>query len=237
MNETEFYERLDLKKEMMPALIYFAAYMTYLFFSLENEFWHWVTLVIIPFLLLYSFHKLVRPSASLRWTLASIGLKKENLTAGLGWAILLGLLLSAAQLFLSRSSEAIWQIIRSGKVAYLFPLTFLMMLGLAGFTEEFFFRGILQTRLSQSLRSNLWGVVATAVLFGFYHLPYAYLNPHWPSHGDWNAAISAAFSQGGLGGLILGTVYVKSKNNLLACIIVHSLINAFPAMTMIKFSR
>lgn len=77
--------------------------------------------------------------------------------------------------------------------------------------EEFFFRGILQTRLSQSMHSNLWSAVATAMRLGFYHLPYAYFNSRWPSHGDWGEAIASAFSQGGWGGLILGAVYVKSK--------------------------
>ena len=48
-------------------------------------------------------------------------------------------------------------------------------------------------------------------------------------------AISSAFSQGGIGGLILGAVYVKAKNNLLACIVVHALINTLPGMVMIKF--
>ena len=34
-------------------------------------------------------------------------------------------------------------------------------LGLAGFTEEFFFRGVLQTRLARWLNSNWWAVIVT----------------------------------------------------------------------------
>jgi len=41
-----------------------------------------------------------------------------------------------------RRNEAIVEIFRSGRALYLFPLTLLLMLATAGFTEEFFFRGI-----------------------------------------------------------------------------------------------
>jgi membrane protease YdiL (CAAX protease family) len=37
------------------------------------------------------------------------------------------------------------------------------------------------------------------------------------------------------GGLVLGALYVVSRGNLLACVVLHSLINAAPAMTMIHF--
>jgi membrane protease YdiL (CAAX protease family) len=41
--------------------------------------------------------------------------------------------------------------------------------------------------------------------------------------------------QGFVGGLILGAVYERTGRNLVASVLVHSLINALPAMTMIKF--
>ncbi len=79
-------------------------------------------------------------------------------------------------------------------------------------------------------------VLITAILFGLYHLPYAYLNPQWPSYGEWGAAWGAALGNGIPGGLILGGLYVISRGNLLACVLLHSLINAAPAMTMIRFA-
>ena len=78
-------------------------------------------------------------------------------------------------------------------------------------------------------------MLISAVLFGLYHLPYAYLSPHWPSHGDLGAAFASAMGQGGIGGLVLGTLYALTRGNLIACIIVHSSINAIWFMTMIKF--
>ena len=54
----------------------------------------------------------------------------------------------------------------------------------AGFTEEFFFRGFLQTRLEVLTRSRVAAVLLASICFGLYHLPYAYFNPAWPSAGD-----------------------------------------------------
>ncbi|MBI4429371.1 MAG: CPBP family intramembrane metalloprotease [Ignavibacteriales bacterium] len=126
-------------------------------------------------------------------------------------------------------------LITTGKFAYLFPLAIVLMLFTAGFTEEFFFRGFLQTRLQQLFSSNVVGVIVSSILFGIYHLPYAYLNPRWPSHGNLPEAFWSALGQGIPMGLILGTLYVRTKNNLLSCVVVHSLLNSLPAMLAIKF--
>jgi hypothetical protein len=122
MLETTPTETTDLKQEAIPALAYFAIYMAYLFYKFENEFMHWITLVMVPLLLLFLLQRMTRGSSSLRLALASVGFKKGNLTTGLGWAVILGLLLSGAQLYFSRQREAIIPIIQSGKVAYLFPV-------------------------------------------------------------------------------------------------------------------
>ncbi len=227
------HDKFDFRKEGIFGLIYFTIYLGYLFVNPENEFLHWVTLVFLPLAIICLFQNKTLTAPSFKLSLTSVGLDRSNLKNGLGWAVLIGLFLSFLQLFLSRQSSQIWQIFQTGKVLYLFPLTFLIMFFTAGFTEEFFFRGVLQTRLARLLRSNFWAVVLTSLLFSLYHLPYAYLNPRWPSHGDWTAAMGSALVLG-IAGLILGTVYVKTRSNLLACILVHSLINVLPGMTMIK---
>jgi membrane protease YdiL (CAAX protease family) len=38
-------------------------------------------------------------------------------------------------------------------------------------------------------------------------------------------------------GLILGWLYARSKNNLLACVVCHALINTFPGMLQLKFGK
>jgi membrane protease YdiL (CAAX protease family) len=164
-----------------------------------------------------------------------VGLRRGNLRAGLFIALLVGLGLSVLQLVVSNSAAEIWDALVSGRALYLFPLAFTFMLLGPGFTEEFFFRGVVQTRLTRWFGAHWPAILITSVLFGLYHVPYAYLNPHWPSHGDLARASTAALAQGGIGGLIMGTIYAVSRQNLLAPILTHALLNSLPCMTAIKF--
>jgi len=213
---------------------YFAAYLAYLFVRPENEKLHWVSLVAVPFVLTV----LTTPADEgrrVRRALSALGLRWGRLRAGLAWAVPLGLALGAMQLLLSSKADSIRVYLESGRILWLLPLVFLLMLLTAGFTEELFFRGFLQARLERLTGSTALGLVLASLCFGLYHLPYAYLNPNWPSAGHWGAAWGAAMGQGVPGGLILGGVYVASRRNVLACAVVHALINTLPALTMVHF--
>jgi len=214
--------------------VYFALYMVYLTFTLESELLHWVTLVALPLIVVWT----VRTSTdrSVTAILGSFGLRRGNLTRGIGWAVLLAVGFGVMQAMGgSEHAQEIRELLRSKRVFVALPVALLAMMLTAGFTEEFFFRGFLQTRLTVLTRSRIAGVLISAVLFGLYHLPYAYLNPNWSSHGDFGAAFASAMGQGGIGGLVLGTLYALTRGNLVACVIVHSSINAIWFMTMIKF--
>ncbi|HSM16976.1 MAG TPA: type II CAAX endopeptidase family protein [Gemmatimonadales bacterium] len=217
------------------ALAYYAAYLAYLFWRPESEVLHWASLVAVPLLFVYLIRRRVGVTGR-SGLLASFGIRRANWSRGLLWAGVLGLGISLLQVSQSRYADQIWEIIQSGRVVLLFPLVFVFMLVTAGFTEEFFFRGFIQTRLEPLFRSKIAALLVTSVLFGIYHVPYAYLNPNWPSAGDWTAAWQAALGQGIPGGLILGGVYLWSRHNLFATIVLHSLINAIPGMAMIRFS-
>lgn len=212
---------------------YFVGYLGYLFFHQESEWTHWISLVLIPFVIV-----LVVQRASeqpFREALHSLGVRRCNWRRGLVLVLLLGVPIGLYQAFASRNGDAVIEAFRSGRAAWMLPLGFVLMLLTAGFTEEFFFRGFLQTRLESLLGSWWAGLAVAALAFAAYHLPYAYFNPHWPSHGDWPAAIQASLVEGVPGGLILGGVYVLSGRNLFACVILHALVNAFPVMGMLRF--
>lgn len=212
---------------------YFALYWAYLLWHQESELGHWVSLVAIPFLLV----RVLRMGAvsPVSDTLASFGLRRGNLGRGLGVTLVLGVVIGIVQVLLSRSGPSVLEAFTSGKALYLFPLTFVLLLFLTGFTEEFFFRGFLQSRLEALLRSRWAGLVVAAVLFGLYHVPYAYFNPNWPSAGDWAAAFRMGMGEGLVGGLVLGGLFLHTGRNLVMCILLHALIDTFPAMTMIRF--
>lgn len=214
---------------------YFAVYLGYLFYSLESELAHWLGLVTVPALLVAVTLRTAGKPAGFAAVLRTFGLERNRLRSGLPPAIIVGMALGAAQLVISRQRDAFLELVTSGRALWMLPLALAFTLLTAGFTEEFFFRGFLQNRLEQITSSRLAAVVLASLAFGVYHLPYAYLNPHWPSAGNWSAAWSAAMGQGFVGGLILGAVYLKGGRNLLAPIVVHALIIAFPASTMIHF--
>jgi membrane protease YdiL (CAAX protease family) len=226
-------EQLLSNAESWLAPAYLLLYLAYLFWSLEGEVEHWGTLVLLPLLLVVLVNRgREKPLLS---ALASFGLRWGSLRRGLGLTIVLGVVLGMVQLFMSRSGPAALDAFRTGTALYLLPLSFLLMLGMAGFTEEFFFRGFLQTRFETLSGSKWWALLLTSVLFGLYHLPYAYFNPNWPSSGDWGAAWMSSLGQGIPGGLVLGGLYIYSRKNLAVCIILHALVDAFPVMGMIKF--
>jgi len=221
-------------REAWVAPAYFALYLASLFVTLESEVVHWATLVAGPLVLAFAFAP--RERRGIGPVLGTFGLRRGRMRRGVWLALGLGAAITAAQMTLGGRREAIWELVRDGSALWRFPLTLVLMLLLAGFTEEVFFRGFLQTRVERLVRSP-WGAVAiVSVLFGLYHLPYAYLNPAWPSAGDWGAASAAAMGNGLLGGVVLGALYAWSGRNLVPCILLHSLIDAAPAMTLLNIS-
>lgn len=212
---------------------YFIGYLGYLFLHRESEWAHWLSLVLVPFVIVLGVQK--TSEHAVQEAFRSFGMCRSNWRRGLPLVLLLGVPIGLFQAFASRNGDAVVQAFRSGRAAWLLPVAFLLMLVTAGFTEEFFFRGFLQTRLESLLGSWWAGLALAALAFAAYHLPYAYFNPHWPSHGDWPAAIQASLVEGVPGGLILGGVYVLSGRNLFACVILHALVNAFPVMGMLRF--
>jgi membrane protease YdiL (CAAX protease family) len=214
---------------------YFVVYLGYLFYALESELGHWLGLVTVPALLIAVALRIAGQPAGFAAVLRTFGLERDRLRRGVPLAIIIGVTLGAAQLLISRQRDVFLGLVTSGRALWLLPLALAFTLLTAGFTEEFFFRGFLQNRLEQITSSRFAAVLLASLAFGVYHLPYAYFNPHWPSAGNWGAAWSAAMGQGFVGGLILGAVYLKAGRNLLAPTIVHALIIAFPASTMIHF--
>lgn len=223
-------------RESLTALAYFGAYLAFSFRSPGSEARHYLMLVVLPLLIVLLLRARDPQRRRFAWVLSSFGLRRGSLRKGVLWALTIGLLLGLFQLAQRRAGPELWDLIQSGKALYLFPLAAAIGLATAGFTEEFFFRGFLQTRLERLFRSPVPALLAAAVAFGLYHVPYAYLNPNWPTVGDFPSAFGVAMVEGGLGGLILGGAYVLWNRNLLACIVLHGMIDAVPIMTLIRFS-
>ena len=146
--------------------------------------------------------------------------------------LLLSVIILLFQYFLSNGSKPI----RSGEFSALqlltgLPLCFVYLILDAGLIEEFFFRGLLQSRLSIVLKSSVGGIVCTAVIFGLVHAPGLYLRGS-ESEGIqeqmpflfWVAYTIVYMS---IAGIFLGIVYNKTKN-LWLVMAIHAMFDLIP---------
>ena len=104
------------------------------------------------------------------------------------------------------------------------PLAFLWLTLEAGVVEEFFFRVLLQSRLSARLKSELGGIVIASLLFGLMHAPGLYLRtaatqeglvahpPLWMAVGYSIVITSAA-------GFVFGVLWSRTRNFALIAIV------------------
>jgi membrane protease YdiL (CAAX protease family) len=111
-------------------------------------------------------------------------------------------------------------------VAVGLPLAYVWLLVEVGLVEEFFFRVLLQSRLSALLRSEVAGIVLMALLFGLAHAPGLHfrsavtlegLGPH-PS---WLVAIGYSIAVTSVAGIFLGILWARTRN-ILVLMLVHA---------------
>ncbi len=217
----------QLTREVRFILCYGAVYVAYLFANPERELLHWLTLVMLPAAAIARVGRYASVAALLR----SVGLSREAGRAG--WPLALGLALAfqAVQLLNQTQRGAVFAALEAPLGLLLAPLAFALLVGTAATTEEFFFRGILQTRLAALLRSEGAAALLVTGAFVLYHIPYAYLT--WPSAGNVSAAVRAAAVNGLVGGLPLGILFWRSRHNLIATVFLHACIDLLPAIRML----
>ena len=86
--------------EALVFLTYYCLFMAYNFVVRESDPMHWLGLVLVPFVLVYLCGRRMRGDG-LRAALASVGLRRGNLTRGLPLALLVGFALGSLQLLIS----------------------------------------------------------------------------------------------------------------------------------------
>lgn len=112
-----------------------------------------------------------------------------------------------------------------------FPLLLIWLFIEVGLVEEFFFRGLLQSRLAVLLKSPAGGIVISGLIFGLVHAPGLYLrgaesegiDGHLPFH--FFAAYSIVYMS--IAGIFLGIIYHKTKN-LWLVMALHAVIDLVP---------
>jgi membrane protease YdiL (CAAX protease family) len=133
---------------------------------------------------------------------------------GRGWAFTIGLNFLLFFAVAAILGPAIGFIRFGPQAAHLqaLPLTAVGILLFNAWPEEFLFRGLIQNLLSKNLRSEIFALLATAVIFGLAHIN----NRGFP---NWRYVILAT-----LAGLAYGQTWRKT-GSIFASAIVHSLVN------------
>ena len=120
----------------------------------------------------------------------------------------------------------------AGQLAIGIPLAFIWLFVETGLVEEFFFRGLVQTRCAAWFKSEVSGVALMALLFGLAHAP-GFILRHAgleesigpdPSPAD---AIAYAIVILSVGGIFFGIVWARTKN-LWAVMFIHAATDLLP---------
>ena len=131
------------------------------------------------------------------------------------------------------------------KLLFGMPLVFLWLVLEAGVVEEFFFRVLLQSRLSAALRSELGGIVLMSLIFGLVHAPGLYLRTSvtqegLPAHPSLLMAVGYSIVITSVAGFFLGVLWARTRNFLIL-ILVHAatdlLPNTLPTLRAFHFLR
>ena len=112
------------------------------------------------------------------------------------------------------------------------PFVFVWLAVEVGVVEEFFFRVLLQSRLSAALRSELGGVVLMSLLFGMVHAPGLYLRTSVTQEGlaghpsVW-MAIGYSIVITSVAGFFLGVLWARTRN-FVVLVLVHAAADLLP---------
>jgi uncharacterized protein len=145
----------------------------------------------------------------------------------------MSLLLLAFQAFLGRGLRDIAGAHLPPSVLwYGVPLTFVWLALEAGVVEEFFFRVLLQTRLSVVLRSELGAIVLMSVIFGLAHAPGLYLRTGVTQEGlaphpSLFMAIGYSIVITSVAGFFLGVLWARTRN-FAVVVVVHAMGDLLP---------
>jgi membrane protease YdiL (CAAX protease family) len=112
------------------------------------------------------------------------------------------------------------------------PLVFLWLMIEVGVVEEFFFRVLLQSRLSAALKSELGGIVVMSLLFGLIHAPGLYLRTGVTQEGlSANPSLFMAIGYSivitSVAGFFLGVLWARTRNFLLI-VMLHAAADLLP---------
>jgi len=153
-------------------------------------------------------------------SLASMGLKSKEWKRNLwvGFIIFLALAIPNAFFVGNTGSEILSGKYSAPQVGIGLFSSFIYYFLMSGFSEEFFFRAFIQTRISYLLKSSISGVLITSLIFGLGHIPNIM---QWYPEITIGEAFCRAFFLQTFMGIMFGVLWERTRN-LIPCVFVHS---------------
>jgi membrane protease YdiL (CAAX protease family) len=150
----------------------------------------------------YSWRKLAPASSAARHILAMTGIS---------------VLLLVFQCVFGRGLRDLASAHLSGMIGLGVPMTLVWISLEAGVVEEFFFRVLLQTRISAAIKSGLAAIVLTSLAFGLMHAPGLYLRTNLtqeglPAHPSLLMAIGYSIVITSSAGFLFGVLWARTRN-------------------------
>jgi membrane protease YdiL (CAAX protease family) len=189
-----------------------------------------LTFVVIPYTVYRMVHKRNARDFGLAGSWREI-LSRRNLTILFSLAVVILMF----QYFAGNGARPI----REGQFSALqlgiaFPLTFVVLILEVGLVEEFFFRALLQSRLTAWMKSDVGGIVASGLLFGLAHAPGIYLRGAGAIDGLGTAPsflTSIGFSIVALSvtSFFLGLMWARTRN-LWLMMAIHATVDLLPSV-------
>jgi membrane protease YdiL (CAAX protease family) len=161
--------------------------------------------------------------------LAPVSLKASHMFVFVAMSLVLLIFQSAAGRGLRDIADAH---LPGGTLLFGMPLVFLWLVLEAGVVEEFFFRVLLQSRLSAAMRSELGGIVVMSLIFGLVHAPGLYLRTGvtqegLAAHPSLLMAVGYSIVITSVAGFFLGVLWARTRN-FLVLILVHAATDLLP---------
>lgn len=236
----EVYLIIALIIYFMIAITFHSAFLNLLFgdrFSrndrLENLiilFFKLLTFVIAPLIIYYLLYRFILKDWGIILPLRTIFNRKS-----IGIFLIMALLLFLVQFYMGNGAKPIREGILTNKQLMIgLPVFYLWLILEVGIVEEFFFRALLQSRISVLLNSETGGIVLSALIFGLAHAPGIYLREGgvlanlsnkpslWLSIGYSICVLSIA-------GLFLAIIWAKTRNFWLI-VMIHAFVDLLPGL-------
>ena len=153
-------------------------------------------------------------------SLASMGLTSKDWKKNLwvGFVVFMALAIPNAFLVGNTGGEILSGKYSAPQVGIGLFSSFIYFFLMSGFSEEFFFRAFIQTRISYLLKSSISGVLITSLIFGLGHIQG--IMQWYPGITIAEAFCRAFFLQTFIG-IMFGVLWERTRN-LIPCVFIHS---------------